>query len=563
MSRFREVLEERRQNDLARKGETVLNFMSGESYRINPLDTLKMVTASSIFGEPSYYRDGGLGKDVKDRLYSKCGLLDGWLMLADGWDGLSTTEIMERSIDDALSYDYAGTLAWAAVLRQDFFMRLNPQVIMVRAALHPGRKTFTQENPGKFYEIESQVMRRGDDALSQLSYFLYCNKGKQKMPSILKRSVKKKLESLDAYEAAKYKGAEIGLKDAVRITHAHSEVIDEFMKEGKIALLSEKKTWENLRSQGKGWEEIFHEISMGHMALLRNLRGVFSERENMAFCREYLERLKGGVVSGKQFPFRYYSAYQAVLKKEDCFHKPLILDTLEECIDLAMENLPKFQGKTMCLSDNSGSAWGAVPSEYGTVQIAVIDNLSSVIAAAASEEGYVGKFGDKLKVYPVSRHGQILRQCQEISKDRSGDVGGSTEGGIWEFFIRAIEKKVRWDQIFIYSDQQAGHGGLYGTAAQRERYEKLGFACEPGRRNGGKGRYINVFDLILEYRKRVNPRVNVFSIQTAGYNNVCIPEYAYRTCILYGWTGKEISFARQMIDLWDKILPALETIKIL
>ena len=45
--------------------------------------------------------------------------------------------------------------------------------------------------------------------------------------------------------------------------------------------------------------------------------------------------------------------------------------------------------------------------------------------------------------------------------------------------------------------------------------------------------------------------MNVFSILTSGYNDVCIPEYAHRTCILYGWTGRELSFARQMIDLWD------------
>lgn len=57
MSRFRNVLDE------ARKNETVVNFMEGESYRVNPLDTLKMITASSIFGEPSYYRDGGLGEE--------------------------------------------------------------------------------------------------------------------------------------------------------------------------------------------------------------------------------------------------------------------------------------------------------------------------------------------------------------------------------------------------------------------------------------------------------------------------------------------------------------------
>ena len=543
MSRFRKIL------DSSRKKETVENFMGGESYEINPLDTLKMITASSIFGEPSYYRNGGLGNQVRDARYKHCELLDGYVLFADAWDGRTTTEIMESAIDEALTADFEGTLRWAVTLRQDFYMRLNPQVIMVRAAMHPGRKTFTEKNPGLFSELERQVMSRGDDALSQLAYFLYSNNGKQKMPSLLKRSLAGKLGTLDAYDAAKYKNAEIGLRDAVRITHANSPVIDEFMETGTIQLPAQKKTWENLRSEGMGWKDIFHQISMGHMALLRNLRGVFTEIEDAAFCREYLERLKSGVARGRQFPFRYYSAYMAV-SKSSCAHKPQILDALEECMDLSMDNLPKFRGKTMCLSDNSGSAWGMIPSEYGSVQVAVIDNLSSVIAAAASEEGYVGKFGDKLKVYPVSRRGQILRQCREISDSMSSDVGGSTEGGIWEFFYNAIEKKEHWDQIFIYSDQQAGHGGLYGTDTQRHVYREKGFSCQ-GFGKGGEGAYINVFDLILSYRRKVNPDVNVFSIQTAGYNNVCIPEYAYRTCILYGWTGKELSFAREMTDLWD------------
>ena len=547
MSRFRNVL------DAARKNETVKNFMGGESYRINPLDTLKMIMASSIFGEPSYYRNGGLGNQVRDARYKQCELLKGYVLFADDWDGRTTTEIMEGAVDDALTADFEGTLRWAVTLRRDFYMRLNPQVIMVRAALHPGRKAFTDKNPGVFSEIERQVMSRGDDVLSQMAYFLYCNHGKQNMPSILKRSLAGKLGSLDAYEAAKYKNAEIGLRDAVRITHANSAVIDEFMETGTISLPARKKTWENLRSEGMGWKDIFRQIPMGHMALLRNLRGVFSEIEDSGFCNEYLERLKGGVMKGRQFPFRYYSAYMAV-SNSSCAHKPQILDALEECMDLSMGNLPKFRGKTMCLSDNSGSAWGMIPSEYGSVQVAVIDNLSSVIAAAPSEEGYVGKFGDRLKVYPISRRGQILRQCREISEGRNSDVGGATEGGIWEFFCHAIEKKEHWDQIFIYSDQQAGHGGLYGTAAQRCVYQEKGFSCQ-GFGKRGTGSYINVFDLILAYRRKVNPDVNVFSIQTAGYNNICIPEYAYRTCILYGWTGKELSFAREMTDLWDANCP--------
>ncbi len=550
MSRFRAILNAVGHDAAARKDETVMNFMGGESYAISSLDTLKMVTSSSILGEPSYYRKGGFGGRGRDGSYRSCRLLEGYLMLSGVFEDKSTTEIMEQVIDDALTEDFAAAVRWAKTLRHDFYMRLNPQVIMVRAALHAGRKAFTQANPGLFDEIQQHVMARGDDALSQLAYFLYINKGKQRMPSILKRSIAKKLGSLDAYEAAKYKNAEIGLRDAVCITHAHSPVIDEFMKTGTITLPPQKKTWENLRSEGKTWPEIFGSVSMGHMALLRNLRGVFTEKENAEFCREYLNRMKDGVKSGRQFPFRYYSAYQAV-KKSGCFHRPQIMDALEKCMDMSMENLPRLKGKTMCLSDNSGSAWGAVTSEYGTVQIAVIDNLSSVIAAAVSDEGYVGKFGNILKVFPVSGQGQILRQCEDISGNQASDVGGETEGGIWEFFIHAIRNNEHWDQIFIYSDQQAGHGGLYGTEAQHLEYEKLGFSCAAGQAKNG--RYINVFELILEYRRKVNPRVNVFSIQTAGYNNVCVPEYAYRTCILYGWTGKELLFARQMIDLWDEM----------
>ena len=35
---------------ILRKSETVVNFMGGDSYKVDPLTTLRMVTASSIFG---------------------------------------------------------------------------------------------------------------------------------------------------------------------------------------------------------------------------------------------------------------------------------------------------------------------------------------------------------------------------------------------------------------------------------------------------------------------------------------------------------------------------------
>ena len=80
--------------------------------------------------------------------------------------------------------------------------------------------------------------------------------------------------------------------NGVRLCHANSPIIDELMANGTVEVAEDEMTWENLRSQKKSWMEIFDTIDMGHMALLRNLRGVFSEVEDEEFCKRYLAKLK-------------------------------------------------------------------------------------------------------------------------------------------------------------------------------------------------------------------------------------------------------------------------------
>ncbi|MCL1875570.1 MAG: TROVE domain-containing protein [Synergistaceae bacterium] len=525
--------------------DKVINFMGGISYKLNPIDTLKLITASSIFGEPAYYRDGEFAKKwLKDAVFAVNDLFAPYVVICDSSGGKKTSEIMEEAIDEALSFDFGTTVSWAETLRHEYGMRLNPQVIMVRAARHPGRRAFTDANRGGFGEANQRIMSRADEPASQLAYWLFKYGSKKGVPSVLKRSWAKKLSQLSRYELYKYKNSGIGLIDAVRISHAKGPGIDELMKTGTVEVKDDSATWEALRSSGRSWAEITERIDMPHMALLRNLRGIFEEINDGEFCQRLLEKLKNGVKGGKQFPFRYWSAMKAVSASE-ANHKTALLDALEECVDIAAEELPKLKGKTMCLSDNSGSAWGAFNSEYGRVTVAEIDNLSSVITAINSEEGYVGKFGDRLIVTPILKRRGILGQSQSISNGRDHDVGGNTENGVWIFFNDAIEKSEHWDNIFIYSDQQAGHGGLYGTDKGIRAYTQKGYAAD--------GRYVDVAKLAARYRESVNPKVNVFSVQTAGYNNVCLPEYGYRTNIMYGWTGKELQFAKTVIDFWDEL----------
>lgn len=523
----------------------VTNFMGGTSYKYNPIDTLKMITASSIFGEPSYYRDGEFASArIKDGIYKINKFFEPFDVLPKEFKNETTTQIMEQAIDNALEYDFKATLDWAVVLRNEYNMRLNPQVILVRAAIHPKRQEFNQTNKNYFSTIQKEVMKRADEPASQLAYYLYKNKSKSKIPSILKRTWAHKLENTSRYDLHKYKNAGIGMIDTIRICHANSDSINELMTTGNINISSEENTWESLKSQGLKWSDILSTITLGHMALLRNLRNIFSEIEDVEITENILKQLKDGVLTGKQFPFRYYTAYRMITKDKDVNNKALILKALEDCINISCDNVPKLKGKTVCLSDNSGSAWGTFNSEYGSVTVAEIDNLSSVIAARNSDEGYVGKFGNKVRMFKIDPDKDIIEQTYEITKDRDDDVGGYTEGGIWKFFKNAIENKEFYDNIFIFSDQQAGHASLYGTCEDTKEYRHQRLGAE-------NTMNLDVAKVIERYRTRVNPHVNVFSVQTAGYDNAVIPEYGYRTNLLYGWTGKEVSFANTMIKLWD------------
>lgn len=539
MSKMLDSVKEARSDAKTRR---VTNFMGGNSYELNALDTLKMVTASSIFGEPSYYRNGEFNEaKIRDAFYEVDELVEKLSVLDDSrFSGKQTSEIMEMVIDEALDEDFGAVLDWAVELRKHYLMRLNPQVIMVRAAQHPGRVAFNEEHPNKFRNVESLVMSRADEPASQLTYFLYKNKNKNNLPNILKRSWADKLSSLNAYQVAKYKNTGLGMIDVVRISHAHSPVLDELMKTGTVTVTEEDKTWENLKSEGKTWEEILNTIKLGHMALLRNLRGIFTEIKDRETCVKILDELKAGVLNGKQFPFRYYSAYRAIERESKINFEPLILDALEECMDISLANMPKLKGKTITLTDNSGSAWGTIQTEYGSVTVAEIDNLSAVITAMLSDEGYVGVFGDKLEIIPIKKRDGILSQMKYINTVGK-DIGMGTENGIWLFFDKAIKEKENWDNIFIYSDMQAGHGGLYGI--NHNDYKE--YSCR-------YNRYIDVMKLLTKYRSTVNSKVNMFSVQTAGYTNVVIPEYAYRSNVMYGWTGKEVLFADAMIKFWNQ-----------
>ena len=517
-----------------------LNWMGGPSFFLeSPIDTLRLAASSSFFGEPMYYQTDKA--DTRPRRQSKMqrsaslseaelDYLRETLQAVDPreWRGLSPREVMEQTIDAALDFDAEATLREAVRLRHEEHIRTTPQVILVRAAQHAKVK-----GTGLVLKYAGGIVSRADEPSVGLAYQL-ATFGRP-VPNSLKKAWKSRLEAFDAYQIAKYRMESRLVKttDVVSLVHAKSEAIDRLMKD---ELKSSGETWEAIVSAEGSTKETWEKSigHMGHMALLRNLRNLLEKGVSTDL---FLKKLVEGAATGRQLPFRYYSAYKAVEK----LAMPQVMDAIEQCLEIAMGNLPRFSGRVASLCDNSGSAWGTTTSSMGTMHVAEIANLSGVITGKASEEGHIGVFGDRLEMFPVRKRDSIFTMVDKIGKAGQG-IGGSTENGIWLFWDKAIREKKVWDHVFVYSDMQAGHGGLYGT-------NKRGYGDYIW---SNKGQYIDVPKLIAAYRKKVNPNVMVYLVQVAGYTDTIVPEFYDRTYILGGWGEGLLRFAASMAGLYAK-----------
>lgn len=518
------------------------NWMDGVSYDIkNPLIQLRVVASTCFFGEPMYYHSDDQSSKFREKAekpvnhqHSKH-LTD---VLGEGlsspeYHSFSPSKLVETAIDEALNFDPEATLQEAVRLRNEEAIRTTPQVILVRAANHEKVR-----GTGLIGKYASQILKRADEPAVQMAYQMavYGNP----IPNSLKKAWKSYLEKLPEHTLAKYRMENKVCKtlDVVNMSHAHSEPIDKLMK-GQLKIV-DGATWENLiSSKGaskENWEAAIP--VMGHMALLRNLRN-FSEHgvDKTLYLPKLLETAK----KGAELPFRYYSAFNQLLEKGADAE---VLAAVENCLMLSIKQMPTFKGRSMSLCDNSGSAQGAATSTMGTMKVSNIANLTAALTAFCSEQGEVGVFGDKLKIYQPNKSMSLLSQVNFMD-ELAKDIGMGTENGIWIFFRDAIKKKEVYDHIFIYSDMQAGHGGLYGTnPSEYSQYQ------------WNDKRHIDVAKLIKDYRKNVNPDVMVYLVQVAGYKDTLAPEFYDKTYVLGGWGEGLLKFASSLSEVTQqKIVP--------
>lgn len=473
------------------------SYEGGNIYDLDPIASLRLMAASSVFGEPSYYETSNMRANK-----------------------------MESVIDAALNYDFGATLQVAVEMRTQAWMRLNPQIILVRAAIHPKRAEFTAKNPGVFNAIQDSIVRRPDDITSQVEYYIAKNKSAKKLPGILKRSAAYRLNQFGAYHVRKYANRGIGLIDVVRLTHANSDAINQLMKEGKVVVNATEVTWKELRSAGKDWEYIVNEsgISLSHSDLLYQMRAIFSD-VSASTAKKVSKQFLAGVAKGNIWPYKYFIAYKQ-LSSDTFANKPLALSTLSQAIEQRL-TVSKYDGTVAVLVDVSGSMQSTIPvnskakSDAEGMKVSELAALSAAIAAKQFDSAYFVPFGTNAVIVPVDNTRSAFDLAADMDNDKMQRRYNVGHGTNMDVAIRALENaNIHVDHIFVYSDMQS-----------------MG----------------SVTDAIRTYRKKINPKASVFTIQVAGYDNSVQPANSYRSADLAGWTGKEVEYAIEITNIWNEV----------
>lgn len=178
-------------------------------------------------------------------------------------------------------------------------------------------------------------------------------------------------------------------------------------------------TWEEILStlgsvipKKELWEAVIP--SMGHMALIRNLRNFDQEGVSDVIASVVAAKIAdpNEVARGKQFPFRYLAAFQAA---------PSLRwgHALEQALTHSLANVPVLKGSTLVLVDRSGSMWSPM-SGKSKLNCADAAAVFGTALALRAENATLVEFGSTSKEIHLPKGGSLLKLMSLF-----GDLGGT------------------------------------------------------------------------------------------------------------------------------------------
>ena len=438
----------------------------------------------------------------------------------------------------------------AIYAREQMYLRSVPLVLAIELA-----KNSTGNN--LVSRTLTRTIQRADELTEALAFYQISNErtsGAKKL-NRLSKQVQKGLagafNKFDEYQFAKYnrKDASVKLRDALFLVHPKAINADKQLVFDKIAkdTLATPYTWEvelsvlgqqrfddlNQRAQAFAakWEDLVFSNKLGYMAVLRNLRNILTDGSDAVFemALDVIEN-KHKVLNFKQLPFRFPSTFAEIEKLKNVEKSDIqqsepylakiakALEAIEKAVIYSVDNLPNIGGKTLILSDNSGSMRGdaggkSLVSAMSKRTTADIANLFAALYQAKASNTMIGLFGDRLVTPKIDAKSTVFETFKVLDAAAS-TCGPGTETGIFIMLEQLIKEKIMVDRIVIFSDCQIGNGCNWYDSSNRR---------------------ANDFDALFQKYKAINPQVMTYSINLKGYGTTVFNE---NIMTVSGWSDK-------------------------
>lgn len=326
----------------------------------------------------------------------------------------------------------------------------------------------------------AKVVYRPDDMTEIIACHLSRN---QKISSAIKKGFAKAFGEFTDYQLAKYrgKGNKVKLVDVVNLVHPiQTEKNNGAIEKLVNGTLKSFDTWEvELSAAGsdkdkkrKVWYDLITENKLGYFALLRNIRNIVNleddELKDIAFRALLNEK---AIHKSLVLPFRFSTAYKELSNID-----AKAMTTISRACEIACDNVPKLNGKTLIALDVSGSMAG-------------VSDIAALFAAVLlkTNDCDLIKFSYDAMYQTVNTDDSLM-----TIKDRLCFAGGGTN------FISIFENaNKKYDRIILLSDMQAWVSSYYHVSPSAA-YNK--------------------------YKERYNNNCKMYSIDLAGYGTLQIPE---------------------------------------
>jgi len=447
----------------------------------------------------------------------------------------------------------------AIYAREKMYLRSIPLVLAVELCK-------VCKNSKLIEDLIERVIQRADEIPEILAYFQEANeregvKKLDKLPHSLMRGVAKAFHKFDQYQFSKYnRDTEVKIRDAMFLCHPkpEDEGREDLFKKIADDTLEVPYTWETVLSAHDGrtrkekWQELIDSGKVGYMALLKNLRNMLEAEAEKTFADKdkayslsidkVLNTLsdKERVLSSKQLPFRFFSAYREIADLGE-FKSSAVMECLEKAIKISTENIKGFDSNTNILiaCDMSSSMQDPIAKKSKVRQFE-IGLVLGMLLQSRCKSVITGLFGEDWKVVQLPRV-NILANTHKLA-NMIGVVGHSTNG--YKAIRWLNENKKVADKVFIFTDSQ-----LWDSD---ETFSYLGFEKFK--------KHSTLQDEWNKYKK-IAPEAKLYVFDMAGYGTSPIDNTRSDVFQIAGWSEKVFDVLNAL-EKGEKNLSEIEEIKI-